>query len=105
MSARNDLQAAVFNAIANVQAGDMPPAIDGPRFVLTLPGLGRWVLIPHSPETPPGGGTLVYVGLEGAAETLQQAVWANGQWNGRNLKPLSRPVAVWYHMERERDGE
>lgn len=104
MTARQDLKRAIGSAARDITASEVAdiPVLDLPTLWVDLPAFGgRCRLIPHSPETPPGGAmTLAYINAGGCEKTLNPAFYCNGGWIGRNLKPLGRPVRVWYHIER-----
>ena len=107
MTGSDKLRSAVIDAFSSVSATSegVPAAIDGPRWEVESPAFGRCRLIPHSVDTPPlSDVSICYVAFD-ATDHLTASIWAEGRFNTRGLKPFSRKVARWYHMERIADGK
>lgn len=108
MTAQQDLAGALASAFRKLEGGNgkAVPALDLPKLSVDLPGMGgRCILVPHSPDTPPlGAVVLAYVKTKGGGNQLRCAFWMDGEWKGRNLKPLKGEIEVWYHVEGEQDG-
>jgi hypothetical protein len=73
------------------------------KYVLRSPIFGACNLVPQE-GVEPADRAIGYVELLGAETKLLMAFYQDGQWRGRNLKPLGVPVARWYRMERA-DGQ
>lgn len=73
-----------------------------PIYAMTLPLFGKCRLLPHDlGETPQG--MAVYLEYESKPGTLTSALYTDGQFRTRNLKPVTEPLVRWYSVERE-DG-
>jgi hypothetical protein len=66
------------------------------------PLFGLCKLIPHGMDEEPTG-VLVYVEHEDRPGHFVAALIRDGQFCGRNLKPVTKPVVRWYSVQRE-DG-
>ncbi len=95
------LAEAVLRAIMRAECGGERPAVaDAPRYSVTSPVFGKVDLVPHDPSTPPlAAVALVYVATSDAPDKLTLAMWAGGEWKTRGMRPLGKPVRVWYSTE------
>lgn len=60
------------------------------------PLFGAYELEPQ--HEPPKGDCVGYVRLRGITDRLIPAIWRNGKWHDKNLRPLAETVEMWYNM-------
>ena len=68
-------------------------------FWMTSPLWGKCRVIPRDAE-PTDRVAMGYVALDGAPGNLKLAIWKDGQWLSRDMKPFAMPVATSYSVEK-----
>ena len=81
------------------------PVAGGEHIRVNIPLFGNCTLVPHAVEHfPQGSVAIAYVKLQGDGDNLTPAIWHDGTWHSRQMKPLKRRVVAWYHIEGRADG-